>query len=92
MIEPEVIHVPELAKMLGRTESSIRSAIRDKAAWLPPGFKQGARHCWRVATVRQFLSEWENGKHRPAKIGRPRQAPPTLASIRSPQSVSQVSR
>ncbi|KPB74920.1 Uncharacterized protein ALO83_02222 [Pseudomonas cannabina pv. alisalensis] len=25
-MEPEIIHIPELAKLLGRTESSIRSA------------------------------------------------------------------
>lgn len=81
-MEQEVIHVPELAKMLGRTESSIRSARQDGANWLPPFFKQGKRICWRVATVRKFLEEFEQGLHAPAKPGRKRQLPPTLASIR----------
>ena len=81
-MEPEVIHIPELAKMLGRTESSIRSARQDGASWLPPFFTQGKRLCWRVATVRKFLEEYEQGLHVPAKPGRKRNAPPTLASIR----------
>ncbi|WP_412460205.1 hypothetical protein ACK2SD_15125 [Pseudomonas sp. SC11] len=81
-MEQEVIHVPELAKMLGRTESSIRSARQDGANWLPPFFKQGKRVCWRVATVRKFLEEFEQGLHAPARPGRKRQAPPTLAKIR----------
>ncbi|MNJ65474.1 hypothetical protein D3C77_614890 [compost metagenome] len=44
-MEQEIIHVPELARMLGRTESSIRSARQDGASWLPPFFKQGKRAC-----------------------------------------------
>jgi hypothetical protein len=35
-MDPEIIHIPQLAQMLSRTESSIRSAIRDGAQWLPP--------------------------------------------------------
>lgn len=81
-MEQEVIHIPELAKMLGRTESSIRSARQDGANWLPPFFKQGKRICWRVTAVRQFLEEYEQGLHVPAKPGRKRNAPPTLASVR----------
>ena len=82
MIEPEIIHIPQLAVMLGRSESSIRSAIRDGAHWLPPSFKQGVRHCWRVEAVRRFLREYEAGEHRPKRPGRPRRTPPTLHSIR----------
>lgn len=80
-MEPEILHIPQLAKMLGRTESSIRSAIRDGAYWLPPSFKQGVRHCWRTASVRKFLMEYEQGKHRPAKLGRKRQEPPRLRGV-----------
>lgn len=78
-MEQEIIHVPQLAKMLGRSESSIRSAIQAGAYWLPPSFKQGTRICWRVSTVRNFLKEYEEGKHTPARPGRKRQTPPTLA-------------
>lgn len=64
--------------MLGRTEASIRSARQDGASWLPPCFKQGKRVCWRVATVRKFLEESEQGLHVPTKPGRKGNAPPTL--------------
>ncbi|WP_417703275.1 hypothetical protein [Pseudomonas sp.] len=83
-MEPEIIHVPELAKLLGRTESSIRSAIQAKASWLPPHFKQGTRICWRLESVRTFLREYEAGEHKAAKLGRPRKEPPRL--VRSPES------
>ena len=81
-MEPEIIHIPELAKLLGRSESAIRSARQAGASWLPPFFKQGSRISWRVSTVRQFVQECESGLHPPAKPGRKRQAPPTLASVR----------
>ena len=77
-MEQEIIHIPELAIMLGRTESSIRSARQIDANWLPPSFKQGGRVCWRVSTVRQFLQEWEQGLHVPATPGRKRKSPPSL--------------
>jgi hypothetical protein len=72
-MEPEIIHIPELAKMLGRTEASIRSARQAGAAWLPPSFMQGTRICWRVCTVRRFLQECEEGLHAPKRPGRKRQ-------------------
>lgn len=77
-MEPEIIHIPQLAVLLNRSESAIRTAIRDSAYWLPPHFKQGARLCWRVESVRAFLRECENGDHRPSKAGRKRKAPPSL--------------
>lgn len=80
-MEPEIIHIPELAKMLGRTESSIRSARQTGASWLPPYFKQGSRICWRIDTVRRFLKECEEGRHTPARPGRKRQTPPTLSRV-----------
>ena len=75
-MEPEIIHVPQLAQLLGRTESSIRSAIQSRPDWLPPFFKQGTRVCWRLETVREFLREYEAGEHKAPKVGRPRQEPP----------------
>ncbi|GMQ53462.1 hypothetical protein QQF45_17645 [Halopseudomonas aestusnigri] len=80
-MEREIIHVPELAQMLGRTESAIRTAIRDGAKWLPPGFKQGARLCWRTESVRRFLREYEEGEHRPVRTGRKRETPPKLSQV-----------
>ncbi|WP_060538773.1 helix-turn-helix transcriptional regulator [Pseudomonas sp. NBRC 111125] len=81
-MEPEIIHIPELAQMLGRSEAAIRSARQAGAAWLPPSFKQGSRICWRVSTVREFLREWESGLHASVKPGRKRRSPPTLASVK----------
>ncbi|WP_225006322.1 hypothetical protein [Pseudomonas aeruginosa] len=77
-MEPEIIHVPELAKLLGRTESSIRSAIQAHPDWLPPHFKQGIRVCWRLETVRKFLRDYEAGEHKASKVGRPRKEPARL--------------
>ena len=77
-MEPEIVHIPQLAILLNRSESAIRTAVRDRAVWLPPYFKQGARLCWRVESVRTFLRECENGDHQPARVGRKRKTPPTL--------------
>jgi len=77
-MEQEILHVPELATMMGRSESAIRSAVQSRADWLPPYYKQGSRICWRLETVRQFLREFEEGGHVPAKAGRPRKEPPTF--------------
>ncbi|WP_405120700.1 hypothetical protein [Pseudomonas leptonychotis] len=77
-MEPEILTVTELAKLLGRTESSIRSAVQARPDWLPPYFKQGARLAWRLESVRKFLREYEEGEHKAPKVGRPRNAPPTL--------------
>ncbi|WP_332880298.1 hypothetical protein [Pseudomonas alloputida] len=81
-MEPEIIHIPELAVMLGRSECAIRSARQAGAYWLPPSFKQGSRICWRVATVRQFLQEYESGLHAPTRPGRKRQPPPAFPSVK----------
>lgn len=80
-MEQEIIHIPELAKLLGRSESSIRSARQAGAHWLPPFFKQGSRICWRISSVRKFLQECEEGRHIPARPGRKRQTPPTLSRV-----------
>jgi hypothetical protein len=78
-MEPEVIHVPELAHLMGRSEAAIRSAVQHKAEWLPPFYRQGARLCWRLETVRYFLRQYEAGECRPKKAGRPRKEAPRIA-------------
>ena len=78
-MEQEILHIPEIARLLGRTEAAIRTAVRDDASWLPPYFKQGVRLCWRTESVRTFLQEYEQGQHRPVKTGRKRRPPPTLS-------------
>ncbi|WP_419200932.1 hypothetical protein [Pseudomonas putida] len=81
-MEPEIIHIPELAKLLGRSESAIRSAMQVKAPWLPPHFKQGQRICWRLESVRAFLTDWEIGGGEQSRPGRKRKTPPTLVKVR----------
>lgn len=77
-MEQEILHVPELAKLMGRTESAIRSAVQHRADWLPPFYKQGTRICWRLETVRNFLKDFEQGEYKVVKAGRPRKEPPTF--------------
>lgn len=81
-MDPEIIHIPELATLLGRSEPSIRSAMQSGAAWLPPFFKQGKRICWRLESVREFLKEWEQSGGQQLKPGRKRKLPPTLTRVR----------
>lgn len=54
-----VLYVPDLAKLLGRTEGAIRTAVnRGGADWLPPRLKT-RRLCWRRETVEAFLRSLE---------------------------------
>ncbi|WP_454838337.1 hypothetical protein [Pseudomonas mohnii] len=78
----EVVFVAGLAKMLGRTEASIRSAMSSGADWLPKSFRMGTRHCWLKEDVLKFLRAYRDGTIKTPKVGRPRQAPPTLRDIR----------
>lgn len=73
--ETEVLTVEGLAKMLGRTEASIREGIRRGVPWLPMSFKMGNRHCWLKEDVRIFLCELRNGEKIQVKKGRKRNHP-----------------
>ncbi|RYY87764.1 MAG: hypothetical protein EOO15_11000 [Chitinophagaceae bacterium] len=75
--ENEVLTVEGLAKMLGRTEASIREGIRRGVPWLPKSFKMGNRHCWLKSDVRKFLREMRDGILAQAKAGRKRRTPPS---------------
>ena len=72
-METEVIHIPELAKMLSRTDASIREGIRRGVTWIPKSFKMGVRHCWLKEDVQEFLRACRDGKNKPSKAGRKRQ-------------------
>lgn len=82
--ESEVIYVADLARILGRTEASVREGIRRGVPWLPKGFKMGIRHCWLREDVMQFLTNCRDGKveKKPTRAGRKRHPPPTLQSVR----------
>ncbi|VVO23910.1 hypothetical protein [Pseudomonas fluorescens] len=79
----EVLLVAGLAKMLGRTEASIREGIRRGVTWIPKGFKMGVRHCWLKEDVREFLIACRDGEIKAPKFGRKRHEPPTLLSLSS---------
>ncbi|TDV62645.1 hypothetical protein [Pseudomonas sp. LP_7_YM] len=79
--ESEVVKVDGLAKMLGRTEASIREGIRRGVDWLPQSFKMGGKHCWLKDDVRKFLREFRDGEHALPKVGRKRKTPPTLRNV-----------
>lgn len=51
-----VLYVPDMAKMLGRTESAIRTAVNRGAEWLPVPFPMGRRLAWRREDVSAFLA------------------------------------
>lgn len=76
--EAEVLTVEGLAKLLGRTEASIREGIRRGVPWLPKSFKMGNRHCWLKEDVRTFLRELKEAQGGRPKVGRKRIAPMTL--------------
>ena len=83
-VESEVIYIPDLARILGRSESSIRSGLQIRASWIPKSFKMGSRICWLKSDVLQFLQDQRDGKIEttPKRVGRKRQTPPTLRDIR----------
>jgi len=72
--EIEVLMIEGLAKLLGRTEASIREGIRRGVPWLPKSFKMGKRHCWLKADVHRFLREFRDNSHLTHKAGRKRKA------------------
>lgn len=80
--DSEVVFVAGLAKMLGRTEASVREGIRRGVDWLPKSFKMGTRHCWLKEDVREFLRGCRDGEHKATKVGRKRRPPPTLISLK----------
>lgn len=55
--EAQILYVPQLAAMLGRTEAAIRSAVNRGADWLPPSFPMGRRLAWRRNDVEAFLAQ-----------------------------------
>lgn len=73
--DSEVVHVEGLAKMLGRTDASIREGIRRGVPWLPKSFKMGNRHCWLKCDIHIFLIACRDGSNSHKKIGRKRRPP-----------------
>lgn len=66
--QAEVLYVPDMARKLGRTEASIRSAVNRGTDDLPPRL-EGRRLAWRTVTVDAWLAAREKPA-KPAKAGR----------------------
>lgn len=64
--DTDVLHVPELARKLGRTEASIRSSVNRGGEDLPPRLMIGRRLAWRAVTVEQWLAAREQKPARKA--------------------------
>jgi len=79
--ESEIIYIEGLGRMLGRTEAAVRQGLSRGVDWLPKGFKMGSRHCWLREDVREFLRGCRDGENKAPKVGRKRQAPPTLRGV-----------
>lgn len=79
--ETEVLTVEGLAKLLGRTEASIREGIRRGVPWLPKSFKMGNRHCWLKEDVRAFLRALQDTAVTNGRLGRKRLPPPKLTAV-----------
>lgn len=77
----EVVFIPGLAKMLGRTEAAVRQGLSRGVDWLPKSFKMGSRHCWLKDDVREFLRACREGENKKPKVGRNWLEPPTLARL-----------
>jgi hypothetical protein len=74
--ELNVLHIPDLAKLLSRSESSIRSGIQCAADWLAKGFRMGNRHCWLQKDVREFMARVGASQKAKPKRGPKRRPPP----------------
>ena len=55
MTQQAILYVPDLARMIGKTDSAVRAGIQRGADWLPPAFLMGRRHAWRLVDVERWL-------------------------------------
>ena len=55
--QSEILYVPELARIMGRTEAALRGAINRGADWVPPSFHIGRRIAWRRHDVDAWFAK-----------------------------------
>lgn len=65
----EILYVPDLARILGTTEASIRNHLqRETPGALPPGFKRGGKWAWYKKDVQRWLeTRTKRPRGRPTK-------------------------
>jgi len=57
----EVVYIAGLAKIFGKTESSVREGLRRGVPWLPRSFKIAGQHAWLKVDVYAFLRAMAEG-------------------------------
>ncbi|MDT4843763.1 hypothetical protein FQZ97_777000 [compost metagenome] len=85
-MQSEIIYIADLAKVYGKTESSIREGLRRGVPWLPKSFKVAGQHAWLRADIASFLKSLSEPANQPIpqtqvppkKRGRKRRIPPIV--------------
>lgn len=71
-MQTEILYVPEMARLLGRTEAAIRAAALREVDWLPkPMTGMGRRVCWHKRDVDKFLEDRRAGSSSGVKRTKP---------------------
>lgn len=55
--QPDILYVADLARLMSRTEASLRAAINRGADWVPPSFHIGRRLAWRRSDVDAWFAK-----------------------------------
>jgi len=62
MTPSEVCYVPQVAQMLGMTETALRAHVYRRTSSVPAPFKLGRKLAWRRDSVLEFLRRAERGR------------------------------
>lgn len=53
----DILYIPDLARLLGRTETGIRQAAYRRSRSVPQAMKLGDRYAWKRAEVEDWLQQ-----------------------------------
>ena len=56
MTVSEIIYIPELATMMGKSDVAVRAMIQRESKDVPPSFKVGRKHAWYLEDARKFFA------------------------------------
>lgn len=54
---PDILSIPELAKLLGTTEAAVRNKIYKNPSALPPWFRDGTKYRWSQRRVLAWIEK-----------------------------------
>lgn len=66
---PEILYIPEMARLLGKTETAIRQHAYRRTGAVPPAFRLGGQYAWHRADVQAWL---DNKRNKAGEAGRRR--------------------